>query len=70
MEQLRMKLVHTGTMTVFQNWPTQRTPLHRVAASAQQAASTCRVTCVRALFNLAVAVHERPRCQLAGKDCI
>ncbi|CAE7761793.1 unnamed protein product [Symbiodinium pilosum] len=27
-----MKLVHTGTMTVFQNWPTQRTPLHRVSA--------------------------------------
>lgn len=27
-----LKLVHTGTMTVFQNWPTQRTPLHRVSA--------------------------------------
>jgi len=27
-----LKLVHTGTMSVFQNWPTQRTPLHRVSA--------------------------------------
>ncbi|CAE7032840.1 unnamed protein product [Symbiodinium natans] len=27
-----LKLIHTGTMTVFQNWPTQRTPLNRVSA--------------------------------------
>lgn len=27
-----LKLVHTGTSTVFKNWPTSKTPLHKVSA--------------------------------------
>lgn len=30
---LRLRLVHSGTATVFQNWPTEKTPLDRADAS-------------------------------------
>ena len=32
-KQLRLKLVHAGTATVFQNWPAVKTPLNRVGIS-------------------------------------
>ena len=32
-KQLRLKLVHAGTATVFQNWPALKTPLNRVGIS-------------------------------------
>ncbi|CAE8741957.1 unnamed protein product, partial [Polarella glacialis] len=32
MKKGSLKLVHTATATVFQNWPTQKTPIERVSA--------------------------------------
>eukprot|EP00931_Biecheleriopsis_adriatica_P107708 TRINITY_DN8202_c0_g1_i1.p1 TRINITY_DN8202_c0_g1~~TRINITY_DN8202_c0_g1_i1.p1 ORF type:complete len:529 (+),score=111.32 TRINITY_DN8202_c0_g1_i1:95-1681(+) len=32
MKKGALKVIHSATATVFQNWPTQKTPLHRVTA--------------------------------------